>query len=149
MATVIKIVSGYVEMPVIRARGGRAATRASNIKSQSSNRLEYLVGGAGIGQGVENTDTLKRGSLMPVERIEMLLARIDGFTARMAKVTGEPAETRVKIKAQAELMARLATKRYEAKEEVLSIWRDLPSEMGNEALALKVMALFAGMKGMP
>ena len=129
--TTIKIISGYVEMPIIRARGGRAATRASNIKLQSSDRLEALVSGEAVGRGVENTDNMKEGSLTPAIRIDILKARIEGFDARLNKmateivVASQEGATSLKLKGMDDAIRVLRTRRENAVGDLVSIMRGL------------------------
>jgi len=129
--TTVKIISGYVEMPVIRSRGGRAATRASNIKAAASNRLEGLVSGEMVGRGVENTDTLKVGSLTPEIRINILRSRIEGYDTRLNRmateitVASQEGATSKKLQGMDDSIRALRARREEAVGELLSIIQGL------------------------
>jgi hypothetical protein len=129
--TTIKIISGYVEMPIIRARRGRAATRASNIKLQSSDRLEALVSGEAVGRGVENTDSMKEGKLTPEVRIDILKARIEGFDARLNRMAAEimvasqEGATSLKLQGMDDAIRVLRTRREKAVGDLVSIMRGL------------------------
>jgi hypothetical protein len=129
--TTIKIISGYVEMPIIRARGGRGATRASNIKLQSSDRLEALVSGEAVGRGVENTDSMKEGKLTPEVRIDILKARIEGFDARLNRmeteimVASQEGATSLKLQGMDDAIRVLRTRREKAVVALVSIMRGL------------------------
>jgi hypothetical protein len=129
--TTVKIISGYVEMPVIRSRGGRAATRASNIKAAASNRLEDLVSGEMVGRGVENTDTLKVGSLTPEIRINILRSRIEGYDTRLNRmeteimVASQEGATSLKLQGMDDAIRVLRTRREKAVVALVSIMRGL------------------------
>lgn len=129
--TTIKIISGFVEMPVVRTRGGRAATRASNIKSAAGDRLEALVSGEAVGRGVENTDSMKEGSLTPEIRIDILKARIEGFDARLQRMTTEimvasqEGATSLKLQGMDDAIRVLRTRRENAVGDLVSIMRGL------------------------
>lgn len=131
MATDIKLVFGWVEQQQVRARGGRAATRASNIKLQSSERLSDLVGGTAVGRGVENTDDMKAGTLTPEIRMDILRTRISGMDARLAAmgteltVATQEGATDAKILGIVEAAKSLRTRRENAVGELISIMRDL------------------------
>jgi hypothetical protein len=129
--TTIKIIAGYVEMPVIRTRGGRAATRASNIKLQSADRLESLVSGEAVGRGVENTDDMKAGTLTPAIRIDILKARIEGFDARLQRmatdimVVSQEGATSLKLQGMDDAIRALRARRENAVSDLISIMRGL------------------------
>jgi hypothetical protein len=129
--TTIKIISGFVEMPVVRTRGGRAATRASNIKSAAGDRLEALVSGEAVGRGVENTDSMKEGKLTPEVRIDILKARIEGFDARLNRMAAEimvasqEGVTSLKLQGMDDAIRVLRTRRENAVGDLVSIMRGL------------------------
>jgi hypothetical protein len=131
MATDIRIITGYVEEPKIRPRGGRAATRASNIKLQSSERLSDLVGGTAVGRGVENTDTLKAGNLTPEARVAARMETAKGLHARIQRAKADPDMTPLK---RGLLVAKLEDRLAEVLAEVDSIQRDLLAKDDDENL---------------
>jgi hypothetical protein len=134
MATEIKVVLGYVDQQTIRSRGGRAATKASNIKLASADRLQALVRGEAVGRGVENTDPVKEGHLTPEIRMDILKARIEGYDARITRmateivVAAQEGATSKKLLGMDETRRALRARREKAVEEFISIMRD----MGNE-----------------
>lgn len=129
--TTVKIISGYVEMPVIRSRGGRAATRASNIKAAASNRLEGLVSGEMVRRGVENTDTMKEGRRTPEIRVAILRSSIEGYDTRLNRMATEitvacqEGTTSKKLQAMDDSIRALRARREEAIVELLSIIQGL------------------------
>jgi len=118
----VRLVEGWVEQPMVRPRGGRAATRASNIKAESAERLADLVGGYASNVGVSNTDTMKRGRFTPEVRVEILKQRIKGYDARLADLRCSPDTTLVKLQLVA---PELVKRREETIEELASILADL------------------------
>jgi len=118
----VKVVFGYVEQQQIRPRGGRSATRASNIKNQSAERLEELVGGRAVGRGVENTDDLKAGNLTPERRVTSLMATARVLHARLERVKADEDMTPLKRGLQ---LVKLEQRLAEVLAEVDSIQRDL------------------------
>lgn len=147
--TGIRIVHGYVEQQQVKPHGGRAQTKASNIKLQAAERLEALVGGTLVGRGVENTDTLKEGTFGPVERLEIAIVRVGALRARIDRALASSAETDAKARARADLVASLRRKVEETKDAALSIWRDLPANMGSPELAVRFVAAMGGMSRAP
>lgn len=145
--TVVRIVQGWVEQPVIKPHGGRAQTRASNIREAASERLEALVRGTLVGHGVECVDGLKAGDLLPVPRLEAAIARIGALRARVDAALRTTAETDGKARSKADLVDGLRRRLADAKTEALSIWRDMPPEMGSPELALRLMAAIGGLPG--
>ena len=143
----IRVVLGWVDQPVVKPHGGRAQSRASNIKDAAAERLSDLVGGTAVGRGVENTDTLKAGTLGPVERLESLVQRIGALRARIDRALEGTAETDAKARAKGDLVGGLRKRLADAKTEALSIWRDMPSGMGSPELALRLMAAIGGLPG--
>jgi len=131
MATDIKIVLGYVEQQVVRARGGRAASRASNIKDAAAERMADLVGGTAVGRGVENTDDMKAGHLTPAIRMDILRSRIEGFDARLAAmsteimVAAQEGATSKKLQAMDDAIRALRARREKAVGDLVSIMRGL------------------------
>ena len=131
MATDIKVVLGYVEQQQVRGRGGRSATRASNIKSAAAERLAGLVDGTAVGRGVENTDDMKAGHLTPAIRMDILKARIGGLDARItgleseAKVLAAEGATPAKLWAVEETTRALRARRERAVGELVDIMRGM------------------------
>jgi hypothetical protein len=136
------VVSGWVEQPMVKPHGGRAQTRASNIKDAAAMRLESLVNGTAVGRGVENTDGLKSGTIGPVERLGELLGRVAGLQVRLAALpkSGTDDDARQSAKSAIVLRDLLG----EARAEALSIWRDLPREMGSPEMAVAVVSILGG-----
>jgi hypothetical protein len=140
----VRPVIGWVEEPIIRPRGGRAATQASNKKREAGDRLADLVGGISVGHGVENTDTLKAGDLHPVARLERLMGRMGALRARIDRALAETTETEGKARQTADLVAGLRRRLDDTRDEAMSLWRDMPSEMGTPDLAVRFMAAVSG-----
>lgn len=143
MVNTVRPVHGYVEQPLIRPRGGRATTTTSNRKAEAGDRLANLMSG-GRGRGVENTDTLKTGDLMPVDRLEGLLLRMGALRARIDRALLQKAETTGKARTKGELVTALRRKLEEVKDAALDLWRDLPPEMGTPDLAVRFLAAMGG-----
>jgi hypothetical protein len=148
MATDIKPVLGWVEQPVVKPHGGRAQTRASNIKDAAAARLESLVNGTAVGRGVENTDALKAGNLLPLPRLEALLVAIGALRARIDRALQESAETDAKAQRKADLVDGLRRRLTDAKAEALSIWQDMDGDLPVPMdLAVRLMAAIGGQPG--
>jgi len=140
-----KVVLGWVDEPVVKPHGGRAQTRASNIKDAAAERLEALVNGTAVGRGVENTDSLKVGDLLPVPRLEAAIIRIGALRARINNALQGSAETDAKAWVKADLVVGLRKHLVDAKAEALSIWRDMPTGVFDADLAVRLMAAIGGM----
>lgn len=131
MATDIKVVLGYIEQQTCRAKGGRAASRATDIKDAAAARLESLVNGTAVGRGVENTDDMKKGTLTPAIRMDILQARINGFDARLAAMKTEimliaqEGATSLKIQVMDDMIRALGARRDKTVEEFISIMRGM------------------------
>ena len=140
----VRVVLGWVEQPVVKPHGGRAQTRASNIKDAAAERLESLVNGTAVGRGVENTDTLKAGDLMPVERLESVLARIGALRARIDAALQGTAETDAKARAKGDLVGGLRRRLADAKteagqhEEALKLYQGAHEIMGVPTTGIEV-----------
>lgn len=145
---VVRLVIGWVEPTVIKPHGGRAQTRASNIKLAAADRLEGLVDGTHRGRGVENTDTLKAGDLLPAARLARFLDRIASLRGRIDKALQGSAETQAKAERKWELVERLRSLLAEAKDEALSIWRDMPPGAADADMALRLMDAMGGNPGL-
>lgn len=147
MAADIKVVLSWVPEQLVRPRGGRAATQASNKKLDAADRLSDLVGGTAVGRGVENTDALKVGDLLPVPRLEAAIVSIRALRARIDKALQGTTETDAKARQQGELVDGLRRRLMLAKDEALSIWRDLPAGKSDADLAVRLMAVIGGRPG--
>lgn len=134
-----EIVFGWQPRHVVRPKGGRSASRASNIKLDSASRLDKLVKGELVGRGVENQDDAKEGWLQPVSRIEGLIARIESLHQRLqeAMVKGEEDETPMKREKREVTLKGLYQALQVAKEKAQAIWVDLEPSEGSEELTLR------------
>jgi hypothetical protein len=135
------VIMGWEERHIVRPKGGRSASRASNIKMDAAGRLDKLVKGELVGRGVENQDEAKEGWLLPVSRIEGLIARIESLHRRLqdAMVVGED-ETPMKREKREVTLKGLYQALQVTKEKAQSIWADLAPEEGTPELAVKFIA---------
>jgi hypothetical protein len=142
MSDTIRPVAGWVEEQVVRPRAG-GGIAAADLAAKSADRMVGLMSGA-AGRGAENPDPLRAGNLLPVPRLEAAIARIVALRARIDRALADKAETAGKARARGDLVAGLRRRLGEARDEALSVWRDLPPEMGEPALAVRLMAAVGG-----